>query len=203
MRRSRKFMYGVASLVVAVPLTLASGAWACAALATLTLTPTAAAPGATVTGTGQGFDGGEHGFEGELPPVVIRFDTRTGPILWQGTPDLNGEIAFSFPAPNAKRGQHIVIGMQNDRDTGQPLYGTPARQSLRILGAARSELTPLVAGPTSGPQPPAAVAHSATDIAGDWAPLASLVVLGSVAMIVIRRRGLPPVNPTTLAGAGR
>lgn len=198
MHRSRKLVYGFACMVVAVPLALASGAWACAALATLTLNPNAAAPGQLVSGTGQGFDGGEHGFEGELPPVVIRFDTRNGPILWQGTPNLDGDISYSFPAPNAKKGQHIVIAMQDDRDTGRPLYGTPARQSLRILAPSASAAVPPVVGPGSGAQPPAPL----VDLAADWAPLASLLVTGSAISIVLRRRGLAPVGPT-LAGAGR
>lgn len=202
MGRSRKFIYGVVGMVVALPLALASGAWACAAMATMTLTPNAASPGTLVSGTGQGFDGGEHGFEGELPPVIIRFDTRNGPILWQGTPDLEGDISFSFPAPNAKKGQHIIIGMQDDRDTGRPLYGTPARQSLRILAPTPSAAVPLV-GPGAGSTPPAPLIDQAGDLAGDWGPLAGLLLAGAAAVVVLRRRGLEPVGPSTLAGAGR
>ena len=137
--RLRKVLF-VTFLALAVPVGTASLAYACTALATLTVTSGAAAPGQTISGTGKGFNGGLHGADpltATRTPVVMRLNSRSGPILGSFVPiNTAGDLVFSFTAPNVPAGQHVLIGVQNDPATGNPYYGTPARQSITIAAAA-------------------------------------------------------------------
>jgi hypothetical protein len=127
--------WGVIGAAVAIPLVVASIAYACTALATLSLNTPQATPGQTVQGTGRAFSNA-HGSAPAAEPVVIRFASRDGQVLWTGRPDASGNIAFQFTVPNnARPGSYAIIATQTNAD-GQPVAGTPARASLTVTGPA-------------------------------------------------------------------
>ncbi len=128
---------------------------ACTALATMDSPQSGQAvePGQEVKGTGRGFSG-------QSPnPVEIRFEKRTGELLWSQRASLQGTIDFSFKVPNVPAGQYVVLAIQNDA-SGNPVSGTPARMSLEVAGAPAS----------SQPPPPAAGQQPAQPAASEPAP---------------------------------
>jgi hypothetical protein len=172
----------VTFLALAVPVGAASLAYACTALATLSVTSGPAAPGSTVTATGKGFNGGLHGADpatATRTPVVMHWNTRSGPVVASVTPaNLAGDLpTFTFTAPNVAPGQYVLIGVQNDPATNAPYYGTPARQSVTIATsgartAARSggaatagESSAAPAAPVAAPAAPSASASTASPAA--------------------------------------
>lgn len=186
--RLRKILL-VTFMALAVPVGAASLAYACTALATLTVTSGSGAPGQTITGTGKGFNGGSHGVDPATAarvPVQLRWNSRTGPVMAEALPqDAAGNISFSFQAPNVAAGQYVLIGVQIDsvsdvrpdgtirEATGNPFYGTPARQSVTIsapasrTSASRGEGATATAPATaSGPQATAAPGSAAGQPAG-------------------------------------
>ncbi|MGH9154970.1 MAG: hypothetical protein ACRD1K_03770, partial [Acidimicrobiales bacterium] len=140
----------------AVPLLVASFAYACAALATLSVNPGSADAGQTVSGFGQSFSN-THGGAPSIEPVVVRFNSRTGPVLWSGRPDNAGNISFSFVTPKVAPGQYTVIATQNNAD-GQPAPGTPARAAFQVTGVAEPVVAPVVAAPSEPAAAPVAAA---------------------------------------------
>jgi len=169
MRNLRK-VFVVGALVTAVPVAGASIAYACTALATLSFTSASAAPGATVSGTGRGFNGGGHGTEAGTTPVVLRWQTRNGPILTSTAPtDAAGNISYSFTVPaNATAGQYVVIGIQTNPANGNPFYGTPARQALQVTvaGSRTSERVESAPAPVAANAAPAQGSESLAPIGG-------------------------------------
>jgi len=133
--RAHKALF-VSFVALAVPVGAASMAYGCTALATLNVSSGSAAPGQTISGTGKGFNGGGHGTPAGTTPVVLRWNSRTGPEM-QTAALLNpaGDISFSFAAPNVPPGSYVLIGVQNNPLNGTPFYGTPARQSIQIVAA--------------------------------------------------------------------
>jgi len=151
---------GIGFGLVAAPVLVASMSYACGALASLSINPGAADAGQTVSGFGSAFSGTMGGAP-SAEPVVVRFNSRTGPVLWSGRPDASGNVSFSFATPKAAPGQYTIIAMQNNAD-GQPAPGTPARASLQITGQPEAAPAPVVAAPAeSTPAPQAAVATPA------------------------------------------
>lgn len=147
---------GLVAAAVAVPLLAASFAYACAALASLSVNPGAADAGQTVSGYGQSFSN-THGGSPSIEPVVVRFNSRTGPVLWSGRPDNSGNISFSFVVPKVTPGQYTIIATQNNAD-GQPAPGTPARAAFQVTGVAEPVVAPTVAAPPADPAPAPAAA---------------------------------------------
>jgi len=118
----------VVGALVAVPLVAASIAYACTALATLSLNPASGDAGAQVSGSGRAFSSAP-----TAEPVVVRFNSRSGPVLWTGRPDGAGNINFTFAVPNVAPGSYAVIATQNNAD-GHPVGGTPARAAFTVTG---------------------------------------------------------------------
>lgn len=129
-RRSALF----ATLVIGGLLTAAASAYACLAQATLKLDRSTVSQGARVTGSGKGFNGGrmnnEHG--SSTRPVQIHFKRVDGRVLWSGRAGQDQKIRFAFRAPRVKPGYYTLVATQYD-DQGDPVYGTPARTTLRIV----------------------------------------------------------------------
>jgi len=117
---------GLALTVFAVG--FAATAFACTALATLE-TATAATPsGAAVTATGTSFAAKGAG------PVIIHWNGAGGPVVGRATPDANGNISASIAVPKgAEPGQYVLVATQA-KGNGEPVYGTPARASLGVVG---------------------------------------------------------------------
>ena len=172
MQSKRRPLYLMAFGVVAVPLVAASIAYACSALASLSVNTQSADSGATVTGVGRNFSNA-HGGAPSAEPVVLHFNTRSGPVLWSGRPDANGNVDFSFQVPRTAAGSYALIATQNNAD-GVPVSGTPARASFTVAGpiseAIAAEAAPaaepvaaapaVVAAPVAAPAPAAAPART-------------------------------------------
>lgn len=153
-KRSRLAL--IAFGAVAVPLLAASIAYACGALATLSVHPGSGDAGAQVEGFGRGFSS-THGGAPSAEPVVVRFNSRSGPVLWSGHPAANGNISFSFTVPNTSPGSYTIIATQNNAD-GQPVAGTPARASFTVTGTPAPAPAPAQQAAPSDPAPAAAPA---------------------------------------------
>lgn len=159
----RRPLYLAAFSAVAVPLLAASIAYACGALASLTVQPHQGDAGAVVNGFGKGFNS-SHGGASSAEPVVVRFGSRTGPVVWSGRPDASGGVQFSFVVPKVDPGQYTLLAMQNNAD-GQPAPGTPARASFEVTGVAPAPAPvqeALPAEQSATPAPAAAPAPRAT-----------------------------------------
>ena len=133
--------------VLCVPLAAAAVAYGCTAAATLTPGAAATAAGDTVTVTGKYF--GTHDPEdiNSNSPVDIRLGSVTGPVLATARPtgtDRAFTVRFRVPA-GTPAGDTFITGTQLSA-TGTPVYGTPARQSFKVLPARP-------AGPTGGSPP--------------------------------------------------
>ena len=165
MQSKRRPLYLMAFGVVAVPLVAASIAYACSALASLSVNTQSADSGATVTGVGRNFSNA-HGGAPSAEPVVLHFNTRSGPVLWSGRPDANGNVDFSFQVPRTAAGSYALIATQNNAD-GVPVSGTPARATFTVAGpvseaiaaeAAAPAAEPVAAAPAAAPAPAAVAA---------------------------------------------
>lgn len=143
---------------VAVPLVAASIAYGCTALATLSLNNTQADAGGSVSGSGRAFSNATRG-SASPEPVIVHFNTRTGPVLWSGRPDAGGNVAFNFNVPgDVQAGSYAIIATQNTAD-GQPVPGTPARATLTVSGPrATANATPVAATDRSTGSPAAQAA---------------------------------------------
>lgn len=141
----------VALAAAAAPfVAVAAIAYACTALATMDTDRKAAHAGEQVDGTGRGFSASP-----TASAVEIHFNARDGAVLWSGSPDLSGNIAFSFTVPQADPGQYVLIATQTNN--GNPVGGTPARSSFEILAPApaAAEPQPAPAAPAEQPAQPA------------------------------------------------
>lgn len=171
---------------------------ACTAMAVLEFDQAAPGPGDEVTGSGRGFRA-SHG-QTQTQEVVIRFDTRDGEELTTTEAGPDGGVSFSFTVPeDASAGHHVIVATQRDVQ-GTPVYGTPARQSLRVADSATASssgaASPLAAangskGATDGTDVAAqAVPQQATadPAAGLWATVPAVeggtVALGALAVMV-------------------
>jgi hypothetical protein len=170
--QKRRPLYLMAFGVVAVPLVAASIAYACSALASLSVSTQSADSGATVTGVGRSFSNA-HGGAPSAEPVVLHFNSRTGPVLWSGRPDANGNVEFAFQVPQTAPGSYALIATQNNAD-GVPASGTPARATFQVAGpvseafaaaAAAPAAEPVAAAPAAAPAPVAAPAPAAAPAA--------------------------------------
>jgi hypothetical protein len=166
--QKRRPLYLMAFGVIAVPLVAASIAYACSALASLSVTTQSADSGMTVTGSGKGFSNA-HGGAPSAEPVVLHLDSRTGPVLWSGRPDANGNVDFAFQVPRTAAGSYALIATQNNAD-GVPVSGTPARAAFTVAGPISEAIAAAEAAPAAetAAAPAAAPAAAATP-----APVAS------------------------------
>ncbi|MGH9071030.1 MAG: hypothetical protein ACRDX8_07690 [Acidimicrobiales bacterium] len=111
----------------------AAAAWACTNLATLNLSNATGAPGSQVTLTGSSFTPSAVGKV--APPVVLHFNSLTGPALATVHPNAAGDISATFIVPQAQPGDYVIVATQTT-STGTAEFGTPARASLVIPGPA-------------------------------------------------------------------
>ena len=116
----------------AVPLAIVSIAYACGRLVSLHLDPSTARAGAQVSGFGRNYNATPR-----FGAVELRFNSRTGRILWQGRPDELGRISPTFTVPRARPGYYTIIATQYSAD-GIPAAGTPGRDVLRITRSRRA-----------------------------------------------------------------
>ena len=159
----KRALFTTALGAVVVPLLIASFAYACTGLATLSANPMSAPAGTTVNGTGKGFQA--HGTDApSTEPVVLHFNSRTGPTLWSGRPDAGGNISFAFTVPDVEAGSYTLIATQMTA-TGAAAFGTPARISFQVTPPPAAA-EPVAAAPAeeaaATPAPAAATAPAAT-----------------------------------------
>jgi type 1 fimbria pilin len=125
--------------VLTVPLVAAALAWGCTAAAVLSVAPASAPAGATVTVSGKYF--GTHDPEdvNSNSPVQIRLGSVSGPVLAQGSPtgpDRAFSVNVKLPA-GAAAGDTFLSATQLN-SSGQPVYGTPARQAFTVTAPSSS-----------------------------------------------------------------
>ena len=130
--------------VAALVAGLGATAFACANLATLSLSTGSGQAGTTVTLTGASFAVPRASTGLSPTPVVIRWQSDTGHVLAEATPDRYGSISASFTVPEANPGTYIILGIQRTPrpvpgappDQPPALFtepGTPARASFEVL----------------------------------------------------------------------
>ncbi|HET7486640.1 MAG TPA: hypothetical protein VFJ85_01830 [Acidimicrobiales bacterium] len=206
--KMRRPLFAAAFGVVAIPLVAASIAYACSALASLSLTPSTGDVGATISGVGKGFSN-SHGGAPSSEPVKLHFNSRTGPVLWEGRPDAAGTVAFTFSVPRVAAGSYTLIATQTNAD-GQPAPGTPARAQFTVAGpladSVAAELAAPVqstetaapaAAPVAAPAPapaPAPAARTATAPRVRTAPAAKPVVAAPAPVQVQAPAPAPEAN---------
>jgi len=157
---------------------LVSSAWACGVLATAKVAPSTAAVGQTVQVTGSNYGVNP---PGTFTPVSIRLDSRTGPVLKEVTPGIDGKINTTVQTPAVAPGEHILLATQNRISDGTPKAGTPGRTTMRVQGAAASSSVP-AASPWSNSKPGAPGGSAASVDAGgsDVSPLLAFILSGAL-----------------------
>ena len=129
--------------LLAVPVAAAGVASACTGLATVNASPGAAAVGESVTITGKGF--APHGpTDVRNGPAEVRMDDQRGPVLATVSPSAagtGGNFSVRITVPQIAAGEHVIIVTQNGT-SGQPAYGTPARQVFTITPSPSSGQPP-------------------------------------------------------------
>ena len=183
-----------AVVVLAIPLAVAATAFACGSLATLKLNRATAPVGADVKAVGGNFNSSPR-----ASTVQLRFNGRSGRVLWEGRPDTDGRLTGTFAAPDARPGYYVIVATQTGPD-GRPAAGTPGRSPLRIKRAAASSKSAAAvpaapfASPPSGDGPSAPAVAPVTVLA---VGLLSLGLLGGgVAVMRTGRRRRPDVART-------
>ncbi|MDQ4132941.1 MAG: hypothetical protein M3179_06960, partial [Actinomycetota bacterium] len=167
----------LASAVGVVMVIGAASAWACTNLASLNPSQTSGNPGTqiTLTGTAYATKGGSD--------VAIRWNSTTAPPLTTVKADPAGTIRAEVTIPaDAKPGNHILIATQDYTDSSgvtTAAYGTPARATFTVGGAA----------PAPAP-PAAATASAAASSDGTPAGLVALTVLLGIGGLVLFAGGL-------------
>jgi len=133
---------GAAAILVGL---LGATAFACTNLATLILSSPRGHPGNIITLTGASFVY-QRANTGQTPtPVVIHWQSDSGPVLAETTPDRFGSISASFTVPHDRPGMYSIVATQltshpqpGAADTVTvllPEVGSPARSSFEILPA--------------------------------------------------------------------
>ena len=154
----KRALFTTALGAIAVPVLIASFAYACTSLATLQVSQSSATAGTVVNGTGARF--APHGADAPATePVVLHWNSRSGPVLWTGRPDALGSISFAFTVPDAEPGAYTLIATQNNA-TGGAASGTPARVSFTVSPspAAAEPLAAVPAEETAAAAPATAAA---------------------------------------------
>jgi hypothetical protein len=178
---------------VAVPLSFASLAYACGVLATLHFNHASTSPGASVSALG-----GNYSTAKTASLVVLRFNGRTGGVLWSGHPDANGSIHSTFTVPAVGPGYYLIFASQSTA-AGVPVAGTPGRAVLRIGSPSKARRAAAALWPSTG-SGPGAGSHSTSASpggpgrasgAGALVALASAALLAGGVLVLLgdRRRG--------------
>ena len=214
-RRRAPLRAGVLGCLAVVVLPLAS-AFACVDLATIELAQGEARPGDQVAGTGKGF-ADDHGGAPGPEPVVVRFGSATGSVVWSGRPAADHTIAFSFTVPAVPPGEYLIVAMQTTAD-GTPAPGTPARDVLTVVAAPEvtttttattsPPTTAAVTVPPAGPAPTAPPAEAPPATAAPPTPavvrtgaVSAATARGGAATATPAAPAAPPASPVPPAGA--
>jgi hypothetical protein len=178
----------------AVPLVVVATAWACGVLATLRLDKTVAAPNQSLTASGVNYGQVTAGNS----PVQLRWNSRTGPVLREVTPDGKGNIDTTVDVPaNTKPGWYVLMATQYKVVDGTPKAGTPGRTTLRVQGAGKSSSAPVAPWSSSKPTGPGGAGAPVAVHGGSGSPaslpallgvLLSLALLGTGVTLVARGR---------------
>jgi hypothetical protein len=161
----------------------AATAWACVGLVSLTATPNSVAPGGTVTVVGKEF--------AAKAPVLIHFDSITGPVLATfpspGPSTMTSQFTLMVTIPaDASTGPHVLVATQDEHNMngGNParavIYVGTSAPAANASGGAAGRATNLVANSGIG-------LGSLTIIAVGVA-VVCLFIAGLVFLIVGRRR---------------
>lgn len=140
----RKIAVGLGTMGAALVLGL-STAWACTNLATLNLSSAAGQPGQAVTVTGSSF---KVATSGPATPVVLHWNSVTGPALASVVPDQAGNISAQIAIPQAAPGYYVLVATQTV--DGTDAYGTPARAAYEIVAPGQHPAVTPNAGQTAG-----------------------------------------------------
>ncbi|HEX3622841.1 MAG TPA: hypothetical protein VHT97_11040 [Acidimicrobiales bacterium] len=147
--------------VAAATLLVAFGAtaFACTNLATVILSSGVGHSGNSIAFTGASFASPRAGSGQPATPVVLHWESDTGPVLAQGTPDRAGLISGYFTVPQATPGIYAIFATQltprvpagGPPDAPPVLVaevGTPARSAFEVLpaGVNVSDVRPPVSG---------------------------------------------------------
>lgn len=178
----RKFAVLASIGVLGIPLAVVATAFACANLATMKLNRANATPGTQVSFVGRNFNS-----NAAASPVAVRWNGRSGPVLFEGRPTA-GKLRGTFTVPNAKPGYYIVVATQTGPN-GRIASGTPGRAPLKIAGSSSSAV--VAPGPsTAGPAAPDGLLVGLG--------LSAFMIVGGLGAIAVRRRR-DPAGPATTA----
>lgn len=167
----------------AVPLLAVSAAWACTALATIDMDhKKGAVAGDTVNGTGRGFDRAP-----TSSPVEVHLNGRTGPLLASVRPDINGNVVFSFTAPQGQPGDYVIVATQTNAQ-GQAVSGSPAKAPFTLLASP-------AAAPAAAPAAPAQQPPARQPAAAPAAPAQPAVNAAPVPAQPVSRPAAPAIVP--------
>ena len=202
MKQSARTRLGILLILAgaAVPLAIVSVAYACGRLVSLHVDPSTARAGAEVTGFGRNYNSTPR-----FGAVTVRFNSRTGPILWQGLPDELGRISPRFKVPRVRPGYYTIIATQYAAD-GTPAAGTPGRDVLRVTRSRRASSESVAAAPWGSPGDraggsggaPAALDLSSFDAGTLGAALLMLALWSGGGFLLLSARaarsGIPPAR---------
>lgn len=159
---------GIAVLGLAITLAGAMVAWACTNLSTLNLSQSQGQAGANIDLTGSSFATSESGGKA----VEIHFDGENGALLAKAKPDKAGSIGVDVKIPaSAQPGYHVIVATQSTQQG--PAFGTPARASFLVGGAAPQSQAP-----------PAGTSAAVADEGTSTGVIALTVALGVLGLVL-------------------
>lgn len=161
--------------VVGAPLAVVATAFACANLATLKLDRAGATTGTQVSFVGRNFNS-----NAAASPVAVRWNSRSGQVLFQGRP-VAGKLRGTFTVPNARPGYYIVVATQT-APNGRIASGTPGRAPIKVRVSSTSSSSTVVAPVTStgGPAAPGGLTIGLG--------LSAFMLVGGLSAMALRRR---------------
>lgn len=167
---SRRLLTRFLPAMAAIAALTAAAAYACTNLATLDLSSGSGAPGMSFTATGSSFT--------PSAPVVLHWNSLTGPVLAKVQASSSGAIAATAKVPStALPGDYVVVATQTIK--GQPAFGTPARATFQVVGPGGATAGPTQNGaPTTNPLASVATSSSSGVSGGLLAATIILAVLG-------------------------
>ena len=156
--------------VIGVPLAVVATAFACANLATVKLDRAGATAGTKVSFVGRNFNTSP-----AASPVQVRWNGRSGKVLYEGRP-IGNKVRGTFTVPDAAPGYYVIVATQLGPN-GRIASGTPGRAPLKVRGTSSSAAVP--AAPVDGGGGPTSLL---------WTALLGATLLGGSAALVARRR---------------
>lgn len=119
---------------ISVPLVAAALAYGCTAVATLQVSKSAATAGSTISVSGRFFGTHDDATADTNSRVEIRLGSLTGPVLATAAPS-GTDRSFTVPVtvPNGTPASDTFLAAIQKRPDGTNVYGTPARQALKVI----------------------------------------------------------------------